>query len=99
MTRQILVDDLLRILPWILTGLVFASWGSLMLWIGYSRGWRRGIRDRPDVQKEEMAQARFNLGVIEDRLDTERKLTKRLEVVVSSLAANQHEESRQRVAR
>ena len=99
MTRQILVDDLLRILPWILNGLAFSSVGFLMLWIGYSRGWRRGVKDRPDVQKDALAQARYERNVAEERLDTERKLTKRLEIVVSSLAANQHEEPRPRVAR
>lgn len=97
--NKVLVNDLLRMLPWLLTGSAFSLWGALFLWIGYSWGRSRGVKDRPEVQKEALAQARFNLGVIEERLDTERKLTKRLEVVVSSLAANQHEESRLRVAR
>ena len=99
MTRQILVDDLLRMLPWVIDGFAFAVWGALMLWIGYSRGWRRGVKDRPDVQKDALTQARYERNVAEERLDTERKLTKRLEIVVSSLAANQHEEPRLRVAR
>jgi hypothetical protein len=98
MTR-VLIDDLLRMLPWLLMGIVFSAWGALSFWIGYGWGRHRGIKDRPEVQKDALAQARFNLGVIEERLDTERKLTKRLEVVVSSLATNQHEEPRPRVAR
>jgi len=98
MTR-VLIDDLLRMLPWLLMGLAFSLWGALFLWIGYSWGRSRGVKDRPEMQKDAITQARFNLAVIEARLDTERKLTKRLEVVVSSLAANQHEEPRLRVAR
>ena len=98
MTR-VLIDDLLRLLPWLLMGLAFSLWGALFLWIGYGWGRHRGIKDRPEVQKDALAQARFNLGVIEERLDTERKLTKRLEVVVSQLAANRDEEPRLRVAR
>ena len=98
MTR-VLIDDLLRMLPWLLMGIAFSVWGGLALWIGYVRGHNRGIKDRPETQKDALTQARFNLGVAEERLDTERKLTKRLEIVVSQLAANRDEEPRLRVAR
>ena len=98
MTR-ILIDDLLRMLPWLLMGLAFSAWGSLFLWIGYSWGRNQGIKDRPQEQRHALSQARFNLGVIEERLESERKVSKRFEVAMQQLAANQHEEPRLRVAR
>ena len=35
MTRM-LIDDLLRMLPWLLMGIAFSAWGGLSLWIGYA---------------------------------------------------------------
>jgi hypothetical protein len=86
-------------LPWLLMGIAFSAWGALFLWIGYSWGHNRGLKDRPQEQRHALSDARFNLGVIEGRLESERQLTKRLEVVVSQLAVNRSEEPRLRVAR
>lgn len=90
MTR-VLTEDLLRMAPWLLMGAVFSLWGALAMWIGYSRGHNQGLRDRPQEQKHALAQARFNLGVAEERLDTERKVSKRFEVAMQQLAANRGE--------
>lgn len=97
--NKVLVNDLLRMLPWLLMGFAFSLWGALFLWIGYSWGHNRGLRDRPQEQRHALSQARFERDVAQERLDTERMLTKRLEVVVSSLAANRDEEPRLKVVR
>ena len=87
MTRQILVDDLLRMLPWVLDGFAFAVWGTLMLWIGYSRGWRRGVKDRPDVQKDALAEENHKRVVAQERLESAEKVIRYYKTVIDQLAA------------
>lgn len=90
MTR-VLIVDLLRMAPWLLMGIAFSAWGALFLWIGYSWGHNQGLKDRPQEQKHALAEARFNLGVIEGRLESERQVSKRFEVAMQQLAANRSE--------
>ena len=87
MTRQILVDDLLRMLPWVIDGFAFAVWGTLMLWIGYSRGWRRGVKDRPDVQKDALAEENHKRVVAQERLESAEKVIRYYKTVIDQLAA------------
>ena len=87
MTRQILVDDLLRMLPWVLDGFAFAVWGALMLWIGYSRGWRRGVKDRPDVQRNALAEENHKRVVAQERLESAEKVIRYYKTVIDQLAA------------
>ena len=87
MTRQILVDDLLRMLPWVLDGFAFAVWGTLMLWIGYSRGWRRGVKDRPDVQRNALAEENHKRVVAQERLESAEKVIRYYKTVIDQLAA------------
>jgi len=86
-TRQILVDDLLRMLPWVLDGFAFAVWGTLMLWIGYSRGWRRGVKDRPDVQRNALAEENHKRVVAQERLESAEKVIRYYKTVIDQLAA------------
>ena len=87
MTRQILVDDLLRMLPWVLNGIAFSAWGALMLWIGYSRGWRRGVKDRPDVQRNALAEENHKRVVAQERLESAEKVIRYYKTVIDQLAA------------
>jgi len=86
-TRQILVDNLLRMLPWVLDGFAFAVWGTLMLWIGYSRGWRRGVKDRPDVQRNALAEENHKRVVAQERLESAEKVIRYYKTVIDQLAA------------
>lgn len=98
MTR-VLIDDVLRMLPWLLVGFAFSVWGMLFLWIGYVRGHNRGIKDRPEVQKDAFARAVHERTVAQERLESAEKVIRYYKTVIDQLAANRDEEPRLRVAR
>ena len=98
MTRT-LIDDLLRMLPWLLMGIAFSSWGGLFLWIGYVRGHNRGIKDRPETQKDALAGENHKRIVAQERLESAEKVIRYYKTVIDQLAANRDEEPRLWVAR
>ena len=98
MTRT-LIDDLLRMLPWLLMGITFSVWGLLCLWIGYVRGHNRGIKDRPETQKDALAGENHKRVVAQERLESAEKVIRYYKTVIDQLAANRDEEPRLRVAR
>jgi len=98
MTR-ILIDDLLRMLPWLLMGIAFSAWGALFLLLGYQWGKRRGLNEKPKAKGDEWRQEHHKRLVAEERLLSVEQVIRYYKTVIDQLAANRDEEPRLRVAR
>lgn len=86
MSRQIMIEQLRTVLAIGAAGLLLAVFGLLCLWIGYRRGWHRGVNDQPQKLREALAQATFERGVAEERMEMAEKTSKRFEVAMLQLA-------------
>ena len=74
----------LRSLPWafLLLQLEVAAFCV----VAYQVGKRKGLNLRAEVWKDELRQAQFQLVQAEERLAAEKRISKRLEVIVSQFA-------------
>jgi len=92
MTR-VLIDDLLRMLPWLLIGIAFSSWGALFLLLGYQWGKRRGLNEKPKAKGDEWRQEHHKRLVAEERLLSVEQVIRYYKTVIDQLAANHQEET------
>lgn len=85
MTWHNVAGEIFQVLPALAVGVLFSLLAALFLFVGYRWGWYRGVKDRDQAQRDELAQVRFKQGVAEDRLDSERKIRKSFEVMVQQM--------------
>ena len=78
------IGGVLRSLPWAFLALQAEL--VLVALIAYQVGKRKGLNSRAEVWKEEYRQAQFALVQAEERLAAEKRVSKRLEVIVSQFS-------------
>jgi hypothetical protein len=78
------IGGVLRALPWAFLALQAEL--ALFCVVAYQIGKRRGLNLRADVWKAETQQAQFALVQCEERLAAEKRISKRLEVIVSQFS-------------
>lgn len=79
------VLELRDAIPWVVNGALVCAVITLSAWVGWRCGWRRGIHDRAEKWQEQLTQARYEKTVAEERLDNERKISKRFELALQQL--------------
>ena len=82
---QVFAEQWSAIVPTLIFGGIVAFWSLLILWIGFRLGWKRGVNDSPAAASKELRQMRFNCAVAEERLTTEKKVSKRFENVIRDM--------------
>lgn len=97
-SREVFVKDLNAVLPTIIVGSWHVLWSLTIFWLAFRRGWKRGVNDADKVADDELRQFRFEKGVAEERLDAERKMSRRLQAMVKQFVDSKHETEAQAMA-
>lgn len=82
------VAGIIKLTPVAFYFVLTSAWTLLVFWCGRRSGWHRGVKDAPDVVKYEVLEARHRALVAEERLTTEKKVSRRYEVILGQLGQN-----------
>jgi len=78
------IGGVLRALPWAF--LALQAEVALFCFIAYQIGKRKGLNQQADTWRADLRQAQFQLVQAEERLAAEKRISKRLEVIVSQFS-------------
>jgi hypothetical protein len=91
MSKQQLVSDLFALIPYLAGGGILTAWGLFFLWIGYLRGWNRGVKDAPGEYRRETDKALVDKTVAEERAETWKNVARRFEISMLQLVEVQQQ--------